>query len=102
MKTSFSESLRLLSTFCVALWLVTPCGLAQTNLALGVQLYAGLSITGAVSTACEVQYVTNLAQTNSWLPLTNLTLTSNPQLWVDTTCPATGRRFYRAMTVVTN
>jgi formylglycine-generating enzyme required for sulfatase activity len=102
MKTTLSNSLPLLPTLCFALWLVTPCGLAQTNLALGVQLYAGLSITGAVGTACQVQYVTNLAQTNAWLMLTNLTLASNPQLWVDTTCPATVRRFYRAMTVVTN
>jgi len=49
-----------------------------------------------------VQYVTDLAQTNSWLRLTNLTLTSDPHLWVDTTCPATGRRFYRVLTVATS
>ena len=97
MTTASSSSLRLLVPLWVALWLVIPCGLAQTNLDLGVQFYAGLSITGSVGTACQVQYVTNLAQTNAWAALTNLTLTSNPQLWVDTGSPATGRRFYRTV-----
>ena len=80
-------------------WLVPPSGQAQENLALGLQLYAGLSITGAMGTACQIQYVTNLTLTNAWLPLTNITLASNPQLWVDTTCPATAQRFYRAVLV---
>ena len=75
---------------------------AQTNLALSVQLYAGLSITGAVGTCYQIQYTTDLAQTNSWLPLANVTLTSTPQLWVDTTGPATASRFYRAMLTLTN
>jgi formylglycine-generating enzyme len=83
-------------------WLETPSALAQSNLALGLQLYAGLSITGAVGSPCQIQYVTNLAQTNAWLPLTNITLASNPQLWVDTTCPATAQRFYRAITTPAN
>jgi formylglycine-generating enzyme required for sulfatase activity len=68
---------------------------------LGLNLYAGLSITGAVGTTCQIQFVTNLAQTSAWLRLTNLTLASSPQLWVDTTCPAMGRRFYRVLEVVT-
>jgi PKD repeat protein len=102
MKIRFSQSLRFLLVCGALLWLVIPCGLAQTKLGVSVQLCAvlhgGLSITGAVGTACEVQCVTNLAETNAWLRLTNFTLASNPQLWVDMACPATGRRFYRVVT----
>ena len=102
MSTRFSRSLAFLFAFCGALWLVAPGVLAQSPPALNVQLsngYARLSISGAVGAVCNVQYVTNLAQTNAWLPLTNLTLASNPQLCVDLDCPATGQRFYRVMTV---
>jgi formylglycine-generating enzyme required for sulfatase activity len=102
MKTIFSKTIRCLFVFGAVLCIATPCGLAQTNLALGVQLYAGLSITGAVGANCQIQYITNLTQTNAWLTLTGLTLTGNPQLWVDTTCPATAQRFYRATMLVTN
>jgi formylglycine-generating enzyme required for sulfatase activity len=44
-----------------------------------------------------IQYVTALAQTNDWHYLTFLSLPHSPYLWVDTTCFATGRRFYRAV-----
>ena len=105
MKARFSQSVRFLFVGGAALWLGALGGLAQTSLPLSARLsagYAGLSITGAVGTACLVQYVTNLAQTNAWLSLTNLTLASNPQLWMDTSGPATGRRFYRTLAAPTN
>jgi formylglycine-generating enzyme required for sulfatase activity len=60
--------------------------------------YAGLNITGPTGAVCSIQYVTNLAQTNAWLVLTNLTLSNGPCLWVDTTGPALGRRFYMVRT----
>ena len=90
---------------CTELLVLAPRSLAQSPPGLSVQVSNGaawLSITGAVGMVYQVQYVTNLAQTSAWLWLTNLTLASNPQLWVDTSGPATGRRFYRAMTLVTN
>jgi formylglycine-generating enzyme required for sulfatase activity len=102
MSRRYSTTPFLAFAIAVALGLAAPRVPAQTNLALGVQLYAGLSITGAVGTSCQIQYATNLAQTNAWRPLTNLTLTRNPQLWVDTTAPATASRFYRAVTSPTN
>jgi formylglycine-generating enzyme required for sulfatase activity len=98
----YSTTPLLAFAFGLALWLVAPRGLAQTNLALSVQLYAGLTITGEVGTSWQIQYTTDLSQTNAWVPLTNLTLTSSPQLWLDTTAPATANRFYRAATVLTN
>jgi formylglycine-generating enzyme required for sulfatase activity len=67
---------------------------------LGVHLYAGLSITGAVGTVYSVEYVTDLAQTNdpsAWRCLEYLQLPASPCLWADKSAPATAQRFYRAV-----
>jgi formylglycine-generating enzyme required for sulfatase activity len=64
---------------------------------LNLQLYAGLSITGSVGNVYAVEYVTDLAQTNSWRCLEFLQLPASPYLWADKSAPATGRRFYRAV-----
>jgi formylglycine-generating enzyme required for sulfatase activity len=67
---------------------------------LGLQLYAGLSITGVVGTVYQIQYVTDLAQTNNasaWRCLEFLQLPASPYLWADKSAPATGQRFYRAV-----
>ena len=66
----------------------------------GVQIYAGLSITGMVGTVYSLEYVTDLAQTNTpsaWRCLEFLQLPASPYLWVDKSTPATSKRFYRAV-----
>jgi len=71
----------------------------QTALA-DMQLYAGLTITGAVGTVYSIEYVTDLAQTNDpseWRCLEFLQLPANPYLWTDKSRPAAGQRFYRAV-----
>ena len=84
----------------LALLAVVPRGSTQTSPGLAIQLYPGLTITGAVGTAYSIQCVPNLAQTNDWLELTNLTLTSSSQLLFDTAGPAAGQRFYRAVSAM--
>jgi formylglycine-generating enzyme required for sulfatase activity len=72
---------------------------AQTSPELSLQTYAGLAITGTVSTVYSIEYVTDLAQTNNpsaWRCLEYLQLPASPCLWVDKSAPATGKRFYRA------
>ena len=64
--TRFSKYVRFLSILCWAALAVGPRASAQTPPGLDLQLYAGLSITGAVATVYSVEYVTDLAQTNSW------------------------------------
>ncbi len=74
---------------------------AQTPPELGIQTYAGLTITGAVGTVYSIEYVSDLAQTNNpsaWRCLEFLQLPANPYLWADKSAPATGQRFYRAVT----
>jgi formylglycine-generating enzyme required for sulfatase activity len=83
------------------LWLAIAAGLSAANPVLaqtpnpGIQLYAGLNITGATGSVYVIQYVTDLAQTNAWTSLAFLQLPATNYLWMDTTAPATGRRFYR-------
>jgi formylglycine-generating enzyme required for sulfatase activity len=100
MKTRSSKLVRFLSLLCWALWAVGPRASAQTPLVLDLQLYAGLSITGAVGTVYSMEYVTDLGPTNNasaWRCLEFLQLPASPYLWADKSAPATGRRFYRAV-----
>src|ERR1041384_2152410 len=95
MKKRFSKHFRFLPILCWAA-LAGHEASAQTPPALGVELYAGLSITGAVGAVYSVEYVTDVAQTNSWRCLEFLQLPASPYLWADKSAPATGQRFYRA------
>src|SRR5271165_1093061 len=96
MMTRFSKQVRFLSILCGAALAATPQARAQTPPGLNLQLYSGLSITGAVGTVYSIEYVTDLAQTNSWRCLEYLRLLASPYLWVDKSASATGQRFYRA------
>src|SRR4249919_1002106 len=97
MKSRFTKHVRFLSILCGAALAVAPRVPAQTPLGLDLQLYAGLSITGAVGAVYSVEYVTDLAQTNYWRGLEFLQLSISPYLWADKSAPATGRRFYRTV-----
>src|SRR5438309_1765516 len=95
MKTRFSKHLRFLSILCWAALAAQPQVSAQTPPGLDIQLYAGLSITGAVGTVYSIEYVTDLTQTNPWRSLEFLQPPASPYLWADKSAPATGQRFYR-------
>ncbi len=105
MKTKLLNSSHLLRLIGALLLLTNPCARAQTNFGLNVQMIGGqpgLTITGTVGLVCEIQYASELAPTNTWLSLTNLTLTSSPYLWFDLTSAGAAQRFYRAVTTVSN
>ena len=67
------------------------------NMELG--MYAGIVITGTAGYAYEIQYTTDLRDTNAWVTLTNFTLQQPVELWVDTSVNAATRahRFYRIL-----
>jgi len=72
---------------------------AQTPPVLNLQMYAGVTVTGAVGTVYSIEYVTDLAQTNNpsaWRCLEYLQLAASTYLWADKSSPATSQRFYRA------
>jgi formylglycine-generating enzyme required for sulfatase activity len=99
MKTRFSKLVRFLSGLGLVLWAVAPRAAAQTPAGLDLQLYAGLTVTGAVGTVYQIQCVTDLGQTNAndWRCLTFLQLPATNYLWFDPSGPAAGQRFYRAV-----
>jgi hypothetical protein len=63
---------------------------------LGIELYAGLTVTGTVGGTYIIQYTTNFKEPRVWWDLTNLTLTKSPEFWLDPTPANKPRRFYRA------
>jgi len=79
-----------------------PQGIAQAPPGLNIGTYAGLTITGSVGTVYTVQYNTDLTQPNGWRGAGIVQLPSSPYLWVDTTAPLAGPRFYRAVEGPTN
>jgi len=85
-----------IATFGVAIFNLS----AQTPAGLDIQTYAGLTITGAAGTVYSIEYVTDIAQTNTpsaWRCLEFLQLPASPYLWADQSAPATDKRFYRAV-----
>jgi hypothetical protein len=62
----------------------------------GINLYAGLTLSGAVGATNRIDYRTDLNSSN-WTALTNVVLPASPYLFIDTTSAATSRRFYRAV-----
>ncbi len=67
--------------------------------AINIALYAGLTIQGSIGCQYRIDYTTFLNSNPNltvWTPLTTVTLTSSPYLFVDTTA-VSGTRFYRAV-----
>ena len=60
-----------------------------------------LTITGVVGFSYIIQSTTDLANTNAWVTLTNLTMTQPVLLWVDTnvdaSSPSDSKTFYRVL-----
>ncbi len=83
--------------FGTAVFLTIIPALAQTPPSIGLRLFAGLSITGTVGSVYAVQSTSDLAQTNSWTSLVFVQLPATNYLFVDTSEPAQGNRFYRAL-----
>ena len=73
---------------------VNPAGVS-----LGI--YPGVTITGTIGYIYTIQRTPDLANTNSWVTLTNLTLSQPVQIWVDTSAdaskPGNPRYFYRVL-----
>jgi sugar lactone lactonase YvrE len=61
----------------------------------GINMYAGLTIIGQVGDTYRIDYWNDLGTNPT--PLTNITLTTSPYLFIDTTSSAFSHRFYRAV-----
>ena len=90
---------------------VTVSSLGQTSAAytvnvpdplsalLGISQLTGLEIWGTVSQMYRIERTTNLQTSNSWIPLTNLFLSTRPTSWFDQTSTNQAKGFYRAIRV---
>lgn len=77
-----------------------PASLVVNPAGVSIALYAGVTVEGVVGRTYQIQYTTDLSNTNSWQVATNLTLQTSPQLWVDISTPAINKRYYRVKVVV--
>jgi hypothetical protein len=78
-----------------------PAQVAVNPAGLSLGFCPSLTITGVVGNTYIIQSSTNLGDTNNWVTLTNLTLTSPVQLWVDTnvnaSSPFVTKYFYQVL-----
>ena len=85
----------------VLLYAPSPRVCAQAQPGLGIEWNAGqavLSLTGETGLLVSVQCATNLAPTNTWSTLTNLTLPGgNPCSWADPASASIGSQYYRLL-----
>ena len=64
-----------------------------------LKMFAGLAIIGPIGGNYRIEFLNEIQQANPWLPLTTLTLTSSPHLFVDLESEKLPKRFYRVRPV---
>lgn len=79
----------------------TPEEVVVNSAGISLGLYPGVTISGMAGSNYIIQSSVNLNDSNSWVTLTNLTLTQPIQLFVDTntdaSLPANPSHFYRIL-----
>ncbi len=79
----------------------TPEQVVVNPAGVSLGLSPTLTISGVVGYNYIIESTTNLSNTNSWVTMTNLTLTQPIQLWVDTntdaSLPGNPQRFYQVL-----
>src|SRR5206468_12721067 len=88
---------RFLAMLCLVVWASRATAPAQSPVALDIELYAGLTVTGAVGTVYSIEFVTDLSKTNAWQCLDFFQLPTTNYLWFDPSPSVRSRRFYRAV-----
>jgi len=91
MKVPFTS--RFFCLFAIIALSGAPSAFSQSTVVQ--QTYPGLSINGTAGNPFLIEYVTDLANTNSWLTLTNFVLPTSPYLFIDLSAPGASKRFYR-------
>lgn len=82
--------------FSTVFWeCIVQKGVGPSALSLGV--FPVLALDYGVGTRLRIEVTSSLSDSNNWTTLTNITVSSNPQYFVDTNSPLSLRRFYRAV-----
>ena len=61
---------------------------------LALSTYPGITITGTPGLTYQIQ--SSISLNSNWLTLTNFSLPYSPYLWIDTSSPVSGQKFYRS------
>jgi hypothetical protein len=79
----------------------TPAQVVVNAAGVSLDFFPSLTIDGVVGYSYVINRTADLANTNAWVTLTNLTLTQAVQLWVDTSVnassPAASKYYYRIL-----
>src|ERR1039457_7594204 len=74
-----------------------PANLTINPAGVAIALYPGVKIDGVVGLTYGIQYSTDLANTNGWIGVTNLTFTQPTEIWYDSIPASMAQRFYRVL-----
>jgi hypothetical protein len=74
-----------------------PATLEVKDASMSIALHPGVTIEGAVGLIYGIQVTTDLSNTNSWVGLTNVTLTAPRQTWFDAQPATLPTRYYRLL-----
>lgn len=66
---------------------------------LVAQMFLGMNVFGQIGSTWRIEHTPDLAQTNTWTPAGQITLSNNPTLWIDPTSNQATRRYYRAVLI---
>ena len=100
MKNRYSDLVRAVCLLCLGASALAPRASAQTPLRLGLKWSAGhaqLSVTGAVGTACQIQWTDHLSATSRWYHLGHQVVSSSPSFLTDSNSSTTIPRYYRGV-----
>jgi hypothetical protein len=62
---------------------------------LGMDLVPAISLTGQVGFTYRLEYLTTFSPSGAWNPVANITMTNNPQLYIDVSAIGDRSRIYR-------
>ncbi len=80
-------------SICQSGLVATPSNLPPVSLAISP--FAGITLNGTVGLTYQIQYSGGL--NSNWTAITNFSLPYSPYLWIDTSTPMVGQRFYRSI-----
>ena len=84
-------------TSAVATLTVLPATTGTNSANISLAMYAGITVEGNPGQTYSIQYLADLADTNSWATITNVTLVEPVEIWVDLESGVAARRFYRVI-----
>lgn len=74
-----------------------PANVVVNPAGVSIALYPGVRIDGVVGFTYGIQFTTDLSNTNSWIGVTNLTLTEPVEIWYDSVPATFPKRFYHVL-----